>query len=121
MTSGMTLRLGALFAALAVAIGAFAAHALEERLDAAALRTIEIGVRYQMYHALALVGCAALADRGRRVGIAAGLFAVGIVLFSGSLYGLALLEWRWLGPVTPLGGVSFLAGWVVLVLASRVG
>lgn len=121
MNSGMTLRLGALFAGLAVAIGAFAAHALQQRLDADALQTIEIGVRYQMYHGLALVLCAALAERGRRVRAAASCFVAGIVLFSGSLYGLALGEIAWLGPVTPVGGVAFLAGWVLLVLSRRVG
>ncbi len=117
MKAGTVLRLGALFAGLAVAFGAFAAHALRERLDASALQTIEIGVRYQMYHALALVLCAALAERGRRVGASAWCFAIGIVLFSGSLYGLALLELGWLGPVTPIGGVAMLAGWLALLLS----
>ncbi|MCA8953388.1 MAG: DUF423 domain-containing protein [Planctomycetes bacterium] len=121
MNQGVMLRLGALFAGLAVAFGAFAAHALKERLAVEALQTIEVGVRYQMYHGIALVLCAALADRGRRVGGAAVCFALGIVLFSGSLYGLALAEWRWLGPVTPIGGVSFLIGWVLLVLSRRPG
>lgn len=121
VNSSLILRLGALFAGLAVAFGAFAAHALREHLDAQALQTIETGVRYQMYHALALVLCAALAENGRRVTAAVVCFVVGIVLFSGSLYGLALGDLKWLGPVTPLGGVSFLAGWVLLVLSRRVG
>ena len=110
---------GALFAGLAVALGAFAAHAMQEHYDDKALRAFETGVRYQMFHALALLACGALAANGIRTTLASRLFTAGIVLFSGSLYGLVLLKASWLGPVTPIGGVLFLAGWVALAIASR--
>lgn len=101
---------------LAVAAGAFGAHALSGHLDAHALQIYETGARYQMYHALAM-GLAAFATRGAAAGPARGaaaLFLVGIVLFSGSLYALALTGNRALGIVTPFGGLAFLAGWVML-------
>lgn len=110
---------GAILAGLAVAFGAFGAHAMKAHYDEAALRTFETGVRYQMYHALALLGCGALAQRDVPVKLASRLFLAGTVLFSGSLYGLVLIEARWLGPVTPIGGVLFLAGWIALAIASR--
>ncbi len=109
--------LGAVFAGLGVAFGAFGAHALRDRLDAHALSVFEIGVRYQMYHALALVLLAALAPRiGVKVPTIA--FSVGIIIFSGSLYALALSGVRWLGAITPLGGVAFLVGWVCLAISA---
>ncbi|MFT4840285.1 MAG: uncharacterized membrane protein YgdD (TMEM256/DUF423 family) [Planctomycetota bacterium] len=110
---------GAIFAGIAVALGAFAAHAMKAHFDADALRAFETGVRYQMFHALALLACGALQARGMATVLASRLFAAGIVLFSGSLYGLVLLEAKWLGPVTPIGGVLFLAGWIALAIASR--
>jgi uncharacterized membrane protein YgdD (TMEM256/DUF423 family) len=110
-------RLGALLAGLAVAFGAFGAHAMQDHFDAKALATFETAVRYQMYHALALGLCAPLAWHGRRTGAAAGCFLAGIVSFSGSLYALVLLDARWLGAVTPVGGVAFLLGWVLLAVA----
>jgi len=72
-----------------------------------------------MYHALALVGCGALGAAGYRTRTAAALFVLGTALFSGSLFGLALFELRWLGPITPIGGVTLLAGWIALVFAPR--
>lgn len=105
---------------LAVVIGAFAAHGLARTLDTRMLATFETGARYQMYHALAM-GLAALAVRGqaaRLAGIAAGLFLAGILLFSGSLYVLALSGITALGMITPLGGLCLIAGWVVLALAA---
>jgi len=111
--------MSALLGGLAVGLGAFGAHAMKASYDEVALRTFETGVRYQMYHALALLGCAALQAAGYRTVTAARLFVVGTALFSGSLYGLALLDLRWLGPVTPIGGVAFLAGWVALLFAAR--
>lgn len=111
--------MGAIFAGIAVALGAFAAHAMKAHFDADALRAFETGVRYQMFHALALLACGALRARGMATVLASRLFAAGIVLFSGSLYGLVLLEAKWLGPVTPIGGVLFLAGWIALAIASR--
>ncbi|MBL8726921.1 MAG: DUF423 domain-containing protein [Planctomycetes bacterium] len=113
------LRLAALFAGTAVGLGAFAAHGMKGSYDAVALQTFETGVRYQMYHGLALGLCAVLAQLGWRIRAAAICFLIGIVLFSGSLYGLVLLDARWLGPVTPIGGVAFLAGWALLLRSQR--
>ncbi len=104
--------LGALNAAIAVAAGAFAAHALRERLGARSLEVFETGARYQMYHALAMILAGLLVTRGATT--AGWLFQAGIILFSGSLYALALTSAKFLGPITPLGGVAFLAGWVWL-------
>ena len=111
--------IGALSAALAVGLGAFGAHGLRAVLSAEMLAVFETGVRYQMYHALALLGCGALQAAGYPTRTASLLFVVGTALFSGSLYGLALLDLRWLGPVTPIGGVAFLAGWTALLIAAR--
>ena len=113
--------LGALSGAMAVALGAFGAHGLKTRLAAALLATFETGVRYQMYHALALLAVAWAVTRwsGSNLPAAAGwLFVAGTVLFSFSLYLLALTGQRWLGAITPLGGVAFVAGWVCLALAA---
>jgi uncharacterized membrane protein YgdD (TMEM256/DUF423 family) len=105
---------------LAVAAGAFGAHALQSQLDLQALQTFETGARYHMYHTLAL-GLAAFAIRGaaaRAARITAALFLAGIVLFSGSLYILAITRLRALGIVTPFGGLAFLAGWAMLGYAA---
>jgi uncharacterized membrane protein YgdD (TMEM256/DUF423 family) len=105
---------------LAVALGAFAAHGLSGRIDAHMLQTFETGARYHMYHALAL-GLTALAMRGASASLAnwsAWFFLVGIVLFSGSLYLLALTGIRTIGIVTPFGGLSFLIGWALLAWAA---
>lgn len=112
-------RLAGAFAALAVALGALAAHALEGQLDARALAIFDKAVRYQMYHALGLGLCAALGHHGLRTGGAGPCFLAGIVLFSGSLYGHTLLGAGWLVHVTPFGGLSFVAGWVLLAAAGR--
>jgi len=112
--------LGALCGALAVLLGAFAAHGLSARIPVHALQTFETGARYQMYHALAM-GLAALAMRGDarpRARLAAIAFLAGIVLFSGSLYLLALTGITALGMITPLGGLAFLAGWGLLAAAA---
>jgi uncharacterized membrane protein YgdD (TMEM256/DUF423 family) len=110
--------LGALFGALGVAAGAFGAHALRARLDPRSLELFRTAADYQMLHALALFAVAwAMGCHARWGGAAGGLFTAGILLFSGSLYGLALGGPRWLGGVTPLGGVAFLAGWTCLGLA----
>ena len=103
--------------ALAVAVGAFAAHGLSERLSAQALATFETGARYHMYHALAM-GLAAIGLRGRAATRSAGLFLIGIVLFCGSLYLLALTGQRAFAFVTPVGGLAFLAGWILLAAAA---
>ncbi|HEX6630111.1 MAG TPA: DUF423 domain-containing protein [Gemmatimonadaceae bacterium] len=111
------LALGAISAFLAVAAGAFGAHALRARLSPADLATFETAARYQMYHALALLAVAWAVQQqwaGTLPRTAGWLFVVGTVLFSGSLYTLVLTGQRWLGAVTPLGGVAFLAGWACL-------
>lgn len=115
--------LGAGSAFLAVAAGAFGAHALRTRLPADLLQVFETAARYQMYHALGLVAVAWVVGRwpGELPQWAGWLFVVGTILFSGSLYALALSGVRWLGAITPLGGVAFLAGWVCLALAARKG
>jgi len=111
--------LGAVLALLGVALGAFGAHGLRERVSAGDLEIFETGVRYQMYHALALLAVAWVASRrpGTAATAAGWLFVGGIVVFSGSLYALVLSGVRWLGAVTPLGGLSFLGGWAALIWA----
>ncbi|HKU91636.1 MAG TPA: DUF423 domain-containing protein [Steroidobacteraceae bacterium] len=110
-----------------VGLGAFAAHGLRAKLQPEMLAVFETAVRYQMYHAFALVAAAwGWARWQRREFTVAGfLFVVGIVLFSGSLYGLALSGPRWLGPVTPVGGAALLFGWLAMgvgaLRANRVG
>jgi uncharacterized membrane protein YgdD (TMEM256/DUF423 family) len=108
--------LGAVFGFLAVALGAFGAHELRGRLTPNDLAVYETGVRYQMYHALALLAVAWAATRWPvgTLRLAGWLFVAGIVLFSGSLYALVLTGHRALGAVTPLGGLSFLAAWALL-------
>jgi len=115
--------LGAVSGLLAVAVGAFGAHALRGRLAEDMLNTFEIGARYHMYHALALLAVAWASSRwpGPAVSTAGWLFVAGIVLFSGSLYLLALTGQRWLGAVTPLGGLCFLGGWLALARAAWSG
>jgi uncharacterized membrane protein YgdD (TMEM256/DUF423 family) len=108
------IRTGALLAGLAVGLGAFAAHAMQDRFAPDQLAIFETGVRYHFGHALAIVLCGALGGTGRRTGFAAAGLALGITLFSGSLYLMVWFEQKWLGMVTPLGGVAFLVGWVAL-------
>ena len=111
---------GALAGFTGVALGAFGAHGLRSRLSAEMLAVFETGVRYQMYHSLAILIVARAAARldGWLIRAAAWLFTAGIVLFSGSLYALALSGITTLGAVTPLGGLAFLAGWAALVIAA---
>ena len=112
--------MGALFAGLAVAIGAFGAHALkgkfaEERYE----QTFETGVRYQMYHSLAILLIGLLMGQAGEVQlleIASYLMVGGIILFSGSLYVLSLTGIRKLGAITPIGGVCFIAGWICMIV-----
>ncbi len=112
--------IGCLSAFLAVALGAFGAHALKNSLSPEMLATFEVGVRYQMYHALALlaVGWACTQWPGKAATASGWLFVAGTLLFSGSLYALSLSGERWLGAITPLGGVAFLAGWLCLAWAA---
>jgi len=108
--------LGAINGALAVAAGAFAAHVLRGRLETHAIEIFETGARYQMYHALAMILAALVATSGAR--IAGWLFQAGIVLFSGSLYALALTDLKVLGAITPIGGLLFLGGWAWLTITA---
>ena len=113
--------IGALSGFLAVALGAFAAHSLRDRLSADMLQVFQTGVTYQMYHALALIGVGILLSRfsvdGSTWLTASGwLFIAGAVLFSGSLYALSLSNTTWLGAITPVGGVAFLLGWLAVAI-----
>lgn len=114
------LALGAVLAGLAVAAGAFGAHGLRGRLTPELLEVFETAARYQMYHALGLLAVAWAAARwpSGTVVLAGWLMVAGIVVFSGSLYVLSLTGIRWLGAITPLGGVAFMAGWVALAVAA---
>ena len=112
-----------LLALTAVALGAFGAHGLRDRVEPRMLEVFEVGVRYQMFHALALLA-AALARpllRAHRADAACACFVAGTAVFSGSLYAMTLTGIRALGAVTPVGGVLFLAGWVLLAAAAQPG
>ena len=115
--------LGALSALVAVGAGAFGAHALRERLAPEMLAVFEVGARYHMYHALALLAAAWAVGRwpGGATVAAGWLFVAGTVIFSGSLYLLSLTGQRWLGAVTPLGGLAFMLGWAALAWAALRG
>jgi uncharacterized membrane protein YgdD (TMEM256/DUF423 family) len=112
--------------ALSVILGAFAAHILRELLTSSELQTFETGVRYQFYHTLALLFCAfaTTTHNPRKVRLAVIFFLCGIIFFSGSLYLLSLKtilglhNIRWIGPVTPIGGLMFIAGWITLFISS---
>ena len=112
--------LGSLSGCVGVAFGAFAAHALKRSLDAGLLATFEVGVRYQMYHAFALlaVGWAQTRWPGKVLTASGWLFVAGTMIFSGSLYALSLSGLRWLGAITPIGGLALLAGWLCLAWAA---
>jgi len=114
------LALGALSAGIAVAAGAFGAHGLRARISPDLLAVFETGARYQMYHALALLGVAWAVSRwpSSGAGAAGWLFVAGTILFSGSLYLMTLGGPRWLGAVTPVGGLCFLLGWALLAWAA---
>lgn len=105
--------IGSLFAALAVAAGAFGAHMLKSVLDPSMLAVFETAARYQMYHAFGMiaVGLAGQVFACPQVARAGWCFAAGIFLFCGSLYGVSLLGIRWLGAMTPIGGLAFITGW----------
>ncbi len=113
--------LASILSGLAVALGAFGAHALKARLSPDMLQIFETGVRYHFYHALAL-GLVVVAmqywPKTNLPTIAGWLFVVGIVIFSGSLYILSTSGVRWWGAITPIGGVAFIAGWACLALAA---
>lgn len=111
---------GAIIMLLAVALGAFGAHVLEP-IIADSMDTYKTGVQYHMIHGLGMILAALAAGLwgdSRKLRWSARLFLIGIILFSGSLYLLAVAGWKWLGPITPLGGVSFIAGWLMLALSA---
>ena len=113
---------GAAFAMLAVIFGAFAAHALKSMLDTYSLAIFDTAARYQLAHAIALVllGLVALTGQFTRrwLDFAAIAFLCGMLLFCGSLYLLAITGVKWLGAITPLGGLAFIAGWLALLIAA---
>ena len=105
---------GALLAGVGVGLGAFGAHGLRSRVSSEMVAVWETGVRYHLVHALGLLAVAWAAERWPAAGGAGWLFVAGTVVFSGSLYALVLTGQRWLGAITPLGGVAFMAGWLWL-------
>ncbi len=112
---------GALLGALGVALGAFGAHGLKPMVTPDMLANFETGVRYHMLHALALFAADAVGARhpnSRLPALAGWLFVAGIVIFSGSLYIMALTGLRWLGAITPIGGVALVGGWLCLAVAA---
>jgi len=114
--------IAAILAGTSVAGGAFASHALKDQLSAKTLAIFETGVKYQMYHALALLAVALLLNRAETSQIpliaAGSAFILGIAIFSGSLYALSFTGIKWLGAITPLGGAAFLIGWGCLTVAA---
>ena len=109
---------GAFLALVAVMAGAFGAHGLRNLVSERGLEVFQTAVTYQMYHSIALVLLALLAAQGlsrKLLAWSAGFFLAGILLFSGSLYLLVLTDIRWIGPITPLGGLCFMVGWALLI------
>ncbi|PSV18813.1 DUF423 domain-containing protein [Photobacterium leiognathi] len=126
MTNGLENRtrwilfIAAISGVLTVGLGAFAAHGLKHHLSPYLLDVFKTGVQYQAWHTLALLGCGILTRflSSKAVSYAALFFAIGIICFSGSLYALALTGIKWFGPITPMGGVCFIIGWVMLAIAT---
>ena len=115
------IRAGAILGGLGVTFGAFGAHGLKEYMEPRSLEVFEIAVRYQMYHAPALIAVGLLASLGRSgaaLSVAGWSFLVGTLIFSGTLYVLALTGIRWLGAITPIGGVALIVGWFALAFAA---
>jgi len=113
--------IGALAGFLAVVLSAFGAHALRSQVDASLLAAFNTGAQYQMYHALALLMVGMLAylfPAQKLLRWSGGFFIAGMILFSGSLYVLALTHIKWFGPVTPIGGTAFMMGWLLLAFAA---
>ncbi len=115
-SSRRLIMIGCVVAGVGVAAGAFGAHMLKTILEPPMLAAYDTATRYQMYHAfgMVLVGIVMRVYEDRRLAMAGWLFATGMVLFCGSLYGIALAGLKWLGPVTPLGGLTFILGWGLL-------
>jgi uncharacterized membrane protein YgdD (TMEM256/DUF423 family) len=122
MITQIFLAIASILAGLSVAAGAFATHALRERLSDRAIEIFETGARYQMYHALALLVVALLlsrAETSQSFLVSSGVaFIAGIALFSGSLYALSFSGIKWWGAIAPLGGAAFLIGWGCLAVAA---
>lgn len=121
MTAKLFLVVAALNGFVAVALGAFGAHGLKGKLSTSLLSAFETAVQYHFYHTLALLGLGLLMQRWgeKALLVASGYaFVLGLLLFCGSLYVLALGGPRWLGPITPIGGVAFLAGWLLFFVAA---
>jgi uncharacterized membrane protein YgdD (TMEM256/DUF423 family) len=121
-----TLSIASISGLLCVVLGAFGAHALKPLLTPQLLTTFETGVRYQFYHTLAIILIVVLYrfNKSKKLVLASYFFFAGILLFSGSLYLLALSSicqnsWHWLGPITPLGGLCFMMGWIYLFLGAK--
>ena len=114
------LSFAAFSAMLSVVLGAFAAHGLKNKLSETLLTTFQTGVQYQMYHSLALILLVVLYRQMPQSLLlySAGFMFAGIILFSGSLYMLALTQLKWFGPITPIGGVCFIVGWGLLIAAA---
>ena len=115
----LILSVAAIFLVLAVAIGAFGAHGLKTHLSDEMMQTYKTGVEYHFYHALGLllIGVLSISIPSGLLNWSAIFLIMGIILFSGSLYVLAILGIKWFGAITPIGGLSFIAGWVLLLLA----
>lgn len=116
------IKIGGILGGLSVMLGAFGAHSLKASLTEKSLATFQTGVQYQFMHSLALILVGILAmqfpdEHQKKIQRPGWFFAAGILLFSGSLYSLALGGPRWLGPVTPLGGLSFMIGWILLAFS----
>ena len=121
MTAVTWLRIAAIFGALGVTMGAFGAHGLKERLSPYSLDIFETAVRYQMYHVFALLAVGLLDVVGRggfTLNLAGWGFTVGILIFSGTLYALSVTGIKWLGAITPIGGLFLILGWIALAVAA---
>ena len=115
------LAIASMFGGISVVLGAFASHALKDRLSNNSLAIWETGTKYQMYHALALMLVAILVSRfpdSMLLNVAGYAFIIGTFIFSGSLYALTLTGIKWLGAITPIGGMAFIVGWLCLALAT---
>ena len=119
----IVLSCAAFSAMLSVILGAFAAHGLKSKLSESLLMTFQTGVQYQMYHSLALILLVILYRQIPQSLLlySAGFMFAGIILFSGSLYMLALTQIKWFGPITPIGGVCFIVGWALIIVAAIKG
>ncbi len=124
-TSQWMLSTGAIFALSAVLIGAFGAHGLKQVLDSYALGLIETAAKYQMYHAIALLIMGVMTNLAQfansRLNWVGSFFTLGVILFSGSLYLLAFSQAKWLGAVTPVGGLALMLGWLMLIITTYKG